>query len=357
MPISTSNSNARAPQAPYRRIWALTLLLVTLLLSGTELYLRRVGHQRSVVDSTGLWALVRHQVGQNPKSLVILGSSRAQLAIRPSLLAKELPDWHCFLLAKAGLHPLAALRDLAESDFDGVAVVECAPDFLTSSKNREDQKSLVERYHRDYDNLGYFQREFNQRLATWLQPRFALLTVLTNPYALLGGRVWKPSHIVTRADRSSESYTYASFSSDQLHSFVVKVISRKGPPPTKEWVEEQKNAWDQQIPQVARYVADIRQRGGVVIFLRMPVHPRVFRADALRYPRDRFWDTLGPATEALTIHFQDEVLLQNFECPDGQHLDHRDAEKFTTNLAAILRRSVPRLGRRSSLEGVLCSGH
>jgi hypothetical protein len=56
-----------------------------------------------------------------------------------------------------------------------------------------------------------------------------------------------------------------------------------------------------------------------------------------RYPRQLYWDEIVKHCAAPAIHFEDYPELSKFECPDGGHLDYRDALEFTKNLAGVIK--------------------
>jgi hypothetical protein len=92
---------------------------------------------------------------------------------------------------------------------------------------------------------------------------------------------------------------------------------------------------------LAGWVKAIRARGGEVIVLRMPVSGFVRLVDETRYPREQFFDQVGPITGAPLIHFADFPEMAGFICPDGSHLDFRDKRAFTQALAMQLAPLLP----------------
>jgi hypothetical protein len=80
----------------------------------------------------------------------------------------------------------------------------------------------------------------------------------------------------------------------------------------------------------------IQQRGGQVIFVRMPTDKLIWKFDNKSYPRDEFWDIFASNTSAATIHFRDYADLQGQDLPDGSHIDQRDKKHFTGNLVRVL---------------------
>jgi hypothetical protein len=84
-------------------------------------------------------------------------------------------------------------------------------------------------------------------------------------------------------------------------------------------------------------VSRIERRGGHVAFVRFPASGAVLAVEEQVFPRAETWDVLAVHTHAVSIHFADYPALSGFTCPDGSHLDRREAVRFTRVLAEILK--------------------
>ncbi len=60
-----------------------------------------------------------------------------------------------------------------------------------------------------------------------------------------------------------------------------------------------------------------------------------------RYPREFYWDVFASRTRAVALHLEDDPVFSAFDCPDGSHIDVRDAPAFTSALAQLVRRNLP----------------
>jgi hypothetical protein len=90
-------------------------------------------------------------------------------------------------------------------------------------------------------------------------------------------------------------------------------------------------------PHVPSWVEAIRRRGGDVVFIRLPVSGLLSSVEDQAYPdRDSMIQSLA-SRNITVIDFAKESTLRQFQCPDGAHLDVRDAERFSAALARILR--------------------
>ncbi|HBA65770.1 MAG TPA: hypothetical protein DCZ48_06260 [Methylococcaceae bacterium] len=116
----------------------------------------------------------------------------------------------------------------------------------------------------------------------------------------------------------------------QIDRFLYEVISQFGPADNRSFLEN--------LTLLKVWVEQIRQRGGDVIFLRMPVSGFVQMTDNQRYPRANFFDQVTYVTGAASIHFADFPEMADFDCPDGSHLDYRDKKPFTKALVQEIKR-------------------
>jgi hypothetical protein len=92
----------------------------------------------------------------------------------------------------------------------------------------------------------------------------------------------------------------------------------------------------QEIQRLRLLAKQIQDRGGRVVFIRLPESGYVREMDERRYPRALFWDHFAAGIGAPTLNFADVAGLKEFNCPDGSHLDYRDRARFTRALLAAL---------------------
>ena len=115
----------------------------------------------------------------------------------------------------------------------------------------------------------------------------------------------------------------------------------KPPPPQKgKTVEEAKadfgKAVENILDKVKLHVDKIREKGGQVIFLRLPSTGQLREMENTFTPRPHFWDRILKTTGAPGIHFEDYAKLKDFDCPEWSHLNRKDASEFTKRLTPIL---------------------
>jgi hypothetical protein len=95
------------------------------------------------------------------------------------------------------------------------------------------------------------------------------------------------------------------------------------------------------VGRLEQTVGRIQERGGTVIVIRMPTSGAHWELDEARYPKHEYWDAFPRRTSARAIHFKDQPTLAGFACPEGSHLDARDAPAFTAALAELLTDPAP----------------
>jgi hypothetical protein len=83
-------------------------------------------------------------------------------------------------------------------------------------------------------------------------------------------------------------------------------------------------------------VAQIRERGGQVLFLRLPVTGPLAEREEQIAPRAFTWDRLVRETGVPAIHFEEHPELRAFECPEWSHLSAEDSVEFTRRLVPHL---------------------
>jgi hypothetical protein len=98
--------------------------------------------------------------------------------------------------------------------------------------------------------------------------------------------------------------------------------------------------WRADVEQIQRSVAAIQSRGGQVVFISLPSAGSTRRWEEEMWPRWRYWDVLDRHTTALMVHQDDYTELRDWVCPDGSHIDFRDAPAFTRAYAGIVKELV-----------------
>ena len=318
-------------------MWVCALLLAAAVLAAMEGFWRSRGFVPSVTDDMDLWCCARDAARDaGSDTVALLGASRVQVGFVHSAFLERCPGYRIVNLAIDGQHPMATLKDLADDDtFRGVVICGCtASSFLPERLN--EQQDWVEYYHGEWTP----NKKANRLLETSLQQRFAILCSslsLDRVFReLLNRRLPAPPYIVMYPDRSRIA-DYCKSDIERVRAFRLnrarEGLRKAKPVSPKEWLDG--------VLVVESSVRRIQQRGGVVVFVRYVTTGEYHALAEQAYPKARFWDMLARFTSATTIHFEEVPSLSGFECPEGSHLDYRDAIVFTKALAdELVRRGV-----------------
>lgn len=334
MHSSTSSSNSVAPRSGGIAAWLLAVGLAAAAIGGLELFARAHGHVPSVADDAALWAHWRGRVGEGGKNaVVLLGGSRIELGFSMPEFRTMYPDHPVVQLAVNGTQPVAALRDLAQDEaFRGLVICDVTEQSL-EREYWDSQEYLV----RQYRAGGPLDAELNLRASLFVQTHLAMAGPFLNlakigAVAASSRRFRAPYHVITFPDRSQ----LADFSKiDDLRAFhaqhVKRVQATRYPATTPA-------QWLAGALEVEAFAQRIRDRGGNVVFLRMPMGPVLRKSIDDRYPRKDYWEAWKQRTKSVLIVADDYPELRDFEVPDEAHLDQRDTPRFTRALACVVGR-------------------
>ncbi|NJR32480.1 MAG: hypothetical protein HC778_06170 [Chamaesiphon sp. CSU_1_12] len=109
-----------------------------------------------------------------------------------------------------------------------------------------------------------------------------------------------------------------------LHDSRIKGIhasSDRAIPTFAAWITKTKH-WQ---PTISKF----QQRGGKVIFVRMPVSQSRWKFEQKIYPPDRYWQPWMNQLNIKSVHFANYPDLSKFQLADTSHLDMRDKPDFT----------------------------
>lgn len=95
--------------------------------------------------------------------------------------------------------------------------------------------------------------------------------------------------------------------------------------------------FDDVIKQYKDLVDTIEQRGGNVVFVRLPSDGWIGDFEAQYYPREDCYDRLIEETGCFGVHYRDYPVLREMKCVEESHLSVGDGIVFTTELIKILR--------------------
>ena len=257
----------------------------------------------------------------SPNAVALIGSSRVICDLDPRVLKRELSKWDFYQLAINGTSALPMLENLGhDAAFHGHVLCEFnIPQWMGEYPFRPNQyvQFIQRRPYLDFLNT-WFIETLGQRSALvaakdWdffraFGGHLGLFTVLAEP--------------APREDRFIGLHRRGKDNSRAIAWWAQMTrIRGKG---------------DNGLQHVASWVEAIRQRGGDVIFIRMPVSGSLKRHEDEIYPdRDQIIQSLA-GSGINVIDSAKEPALNGFDCPDESHLDADDAGRFSTALARIL---------------------
>lgn len=341
-PPFDSEADRMQRSLPWGRTWLVAVVFAVMLAAGEESYWRSRGFLPSVPDSPELWHFWRQRLCRpDGRAVALLGTSRLQSDMSLDLLRSAFPrSTVCQLGLPHGLGVLGVLESLADDDaFRGTVICEFYTSML-DPRLRDRHREI--RDYRPASRLLWLWTLARQ----WLRGRLAVfsrtLSVRQILHILAVGRLHRHQALVFRAfDRE----TFWDF---RWHADPQRLVDDE----VRMYEAEYRRyggvqSWDvlsKHVSHVERLVRRIRQRGGQVVFLRIPSTQGVWDLEQRQAPRSEHWDRFAAATSAITIHFRDVPLMASLACPDGSHLTHPDAVRFT-------RAFIGELGRRGVLPG------
>lgn len=332
---------------------AATIALVGLVVAygAWEAYWRAQGMTAGYRNSAGQWAEVRRRVDRNePGATVLIGSSRTQFDV-------DLDTWQAetgvlpIQLALEGSNPLPILTDLAsDEDFRGLLVVGITPPLIMMPGigARED---AVERYLTETP-----AQWLSTKLSYGLETTFAgynwdtalfLVLARQNFWPKRSGFVAPPPEVrrIDTMDRNRSADLWSRVETDSAYNEIVtgtwRAIIESLPDPPPEDVA--RDMFGKLLDQVASDVEAIRARGGEVVFIRLPSSGFFREVEAQGLPRERVWEPLLEAADAVGVHFEDYPELQ-VPTPEWSHISARDKPDLTRALVRILRERLAERG-------------
>ena len=331
-------------------IIALSLSITGLI--GWEMYWRSKDKVPTIQDNNALWAVQRNKVNKlTDQDFVFIGSSRIHFDLQLDVWEKQTGK-KPIQLAMGGASPLPVFRDIVRNtNFSGTVVVGITPPlFFSTTFPKAPPISGPQEKVDYYKNRTYAQR-FNHWLSMPLQRNFVLVhsyeDMLAGNFDLkslletvkVGDRTGQPemppfyefgesseARNVRMMDRMIKDSAFAQ-SVINIWMFCLKGNANL-PPPDKEATS-------------AFFLEDaeiFKKRGGKIILLRAPSSNDFREVEAQITPRKMFWDEFVKKSGLPSYHFEDYDQLQNLHLPEWSHLSATDADFFTKEFIAILKR-------------------
>ncbi|MCP4037367.1 MAG: hypothetical protein GY733_10550 [bacterium] len=332
MPSSTSSSEDVARL--WSRTWIAVASVVVLVLVAWEIFWRSQGFAPSLHDDAMLWSHSRAQAtALGSRGVVLVGSSRMQMGIHRETLARETGWPPAVQLAQVRGPSIPVLRHLAH-DPDFRATVLCEVSLPLFFGQTEGFVREVDAILRAYDERTLAER-IEHRLAMFVQGSLVTRLSRLSP-TVIRNAIWFQQMPAPRYEGviGEDRFRYADYAKVKslpgLHGRIRRELAQTDPvPATAETLRAR-------FEEVEGMVEAIRERGGEVVFMRLPSHAMVLEREARWYPRSEYWDVFAAQTRTQTIHYGDDGILSQLLPPDGDHLGKNQAVKFTRRLGRML---------------------
>jgi hypothetical protein len=305
-------------------------MIVVAVLWAWEGFWRTQGFRPSIEDDMPLWHLARSKVTKHTQ-VVFVGSSRIQLGLHPDVFTQKTGAVPVNLSID-GNPPYPVLKDLADDpDFSGLVICSILPRWLAEKISGDNRAS---KWVRKYDTRTPLSH-IDTRLSLLVQGNFVFRYPGLSPEKLAKQFQKRdrprPAYAPMRPDRFRE----ARFTPEDIPRISASRIKlERAAMEDAEQISPRE--FQERLASLDADVRKIRQRGGDVVFIRMPSSGVIRDLEAAAWPRERYWDVLAGSVSAQTIHFEDFDGLRDFQCADGSHLDVDQAREFTLQLLKLL---------------------
>lgn len=301
---------------------------------GAEAHWRELGHRPSAdAEDLDLWAIQRRAASNHdPKTMVIIGKSRAQLDIHLPTLEQRYPDYTILQLALRGRGAFAVFEDLAEDPSFRGRLIFCLTEPDLSLGAADEQREAVSRAEEAGPD-ALWNAFIRARVASHLVTRSPLFHPQRVFRSVFNNDPIGIDFIQVDPDRATfGDFKRADlpFLMDEIRRVQNRSLAVLGNMETPVW------PWTDHIRRLDPLIEKLRARGGDVVFVHLPVTGISEQFSMRAYPKHRFWDYLARTVRAQTIHYRDIEALRRFRCPDTSHLDMRDAPRFTSTLWDVL---------------------
>ena len=355
MPSSTSSFERVIPAHSWRGIVVATVVALFVAVTAWEVYVRSLGYEPTLNDTSDLWADARRHV--QPESIVIAGDSRPLFDMDLDELERGLGK-RPVQLSQPGSCAYPVLADLADDPkFHGTVILSIVPRLYFAPPGvppMEESQKAVQRYH----GQTWAQR-ISQELSFPLERSFAFLKqeeldlgsllkrlpIPNRPYAQVPPPF--PPYFASldreRRARMVEQCAKPGRLQDRVKNGWAALFTPPPPPtyiPTDKFMAGVKQAVEKRFADTKASIDKLRARGGKIVLVRFPVTGQLKKLEDEQTPRAQTWDALLKLTGAPGIYFEDFPELASFDCPEWSHLSAGDSVEFTKRLIPHLRQAL-----------------
>lgn len=343
------------PVQPWPVLAAVSAIALVALATGWEVHCRAAGYQAGLDDTRDLWVENRRRV--TPDGTVVVGSSRGLFGLDLDELEKGLgqrPVQLC--LVGSCVYPI--LKNLADdTTFHGTVICDLVPGLLMvppMAPPYHNSESALERTRTQTvaQRCSHFiSLPLEQSFAALQQEDLTLSALLhglpipNRQHAQVGPQL-PPCFYTIDADRRArmeERVLTDATLRDHIKQGWVPLFT---PPPKPHWIPDAafgdfiQKMIEGRFAAMATAVSAIRERGGRVVFLRMPSSGELRVVEDTITPRAVVWDRLLRDCAAPGICAEDHPELSSFDLPEWSHLSAKDSVEFTRRLLPYLREAL-----------------
>jgi len=332
--VTSSTSSSDSVPPPWRKVWALALVLTMVVVGGWEWLMRDAGLGPEYADNRSLWTSTRHRLNQHgDDAIALLGASRLQYAVDVETMSEAF-DRPVIQLAVEGTSALALLENLAvDPRFHGTVIYSVAPAFTLNSALPRIVAGKQREWVQHYLNQSR-SRRMEQALRLYLQGKLAF----RSPDAKLTRVIPAIAETGKLPDRDQKT----TFASRVLHKDYSKVSAEVDELGMVQFYLENTVPYSQpEFDVVLNYmdtlVRMLRAKGVDIFVLQLPSSAEVYMLESVFFPRERFWAAMEQRLDATFIHADDYPEMAAFMSEDGSHIDSKYIVEFTKVLAGVLR--------------------
>jgi hypothetical protein len=330
----------------FKKAGLLCLALCLVFIISWEGYWRMRGFSPTYNDDDSFWAHKRQEVYEAPeKNTVFIGSSRIKFDLDTDLWKEETGE-NAIQLSMVGTNPRPLLSNLANDEkFKGKLVIDVTEGlFFNTSPGPSSSAIKGIKYYKDItpSQRGgfYINYVLESGLVTLEEKKFSLSNLLKgidlpNRKGVRGSAQFPFEFELMKESR--QNFMLPAFLKDTLLQKRQQQIWAMFGSVDTTAVGVGGDTLKKIFAEIKHDIDKIRNRGGVVIFVRTPASGPFEYATTKVYPRTKYWDQLLTQTQTEGIHYKDDPQASHFTCPEWSHLSPSDALLYTKSLAAELK--------------------
>ncbi len=325
MPSSTSDSSSRIPHSPHTISLITTAILFFAICAAANTFFKSQGFPLNVADNKLFWSTKREHIYKK-NTLVILGSSRAQMGIDPEILKQNFHNHNVVNLAIAATTPYAILEHLSNDiNFNGTILLETTAPNLIPQYDTPPSTSFADYYNTQYPEMTPSQI-VDSKISSYLQTQFTFLSSDITPKTVIASR----GFLIRKGGMLYSRHRPCSFPKIKNARLSQNQFAKIKPIDNQKFCQKLKT-------NLNKIHKKLKDNGAKIILVRMPSTHTSWQNENAKAPKANYWDNISTLTKIPTIHFQDYPQLTHFKCPDGSHLDAKDAPIFTEALSKIIK--------------------